>query len=161
MFLNIFRSLQFSSQSLDTKEKAKTMNEGSSGSCLCGAVRFDSRLHLQTTMHGCSIDCRKSSETGQCTHAIVAEDAFMATGEITFYDSPVDSGNIVTSGFCGTCCSPLFSKNSGGPGVIFSRVTLLENPEAISLPIVVNADRATSRDTLNERIPSFAETAGG
>lgn len=113
------------------------MNEGLSGHCLCGAERFEGGFNPQSAMHCCCAGCRKSSGTGQCTYATVAEDAFMVTSEV------------------------LFSKNSGWPGMIFARASFLDSPEAIRPRAVFYADRATSRDTLDERITSFAETAGG
>ena len=95
------------------------MAKGFSGGCLCGAVRFESTNDAMLAAHCHCIDCRKSSGTGHSTHVVVPEDGFSVSGEVRFYDHPADSGNVVTRGFCPTCGSPSYSKNSGmqGPGV--------------------------------------------
>ena len=95
------------------------MTKGFSGGCLCGAVRFSSTAEPMFVGHCHCVDCRKSSGTGHSTHILVPELEFSVTGPVTFYDHPADSGNIVSRGFCGTCGSPIYSRNSGMPGVVF------------------------------------------
>lgn len=132
-----------------------------SGGCLCGAVRFESRAAAQLVGHCYCIDCRRSSGTGHSTHAAVPETALAVTGEVTFYDRAADSGNRVSRGFCGTCGSPLLSKNAAMPGMVFVRASALDDPEVAKPQMIVYASRAPSWDTLDPTLPAFATIPEG
>jgi hypothetical protein len=106
------------------KPKGRAVTKGFSGGCLCGAVRFTSTAEPMFVGHCHCVDCRKSSGTGHSTHLLVPESDFSVTGSVTFYDHPADSGNVVSRGFCGTCGSPIYSRNSGMPGVVFPRASV-------------------------------------
>lgn len=136
------------------------MNEvasGFRGGCLCGAVRFESHVEPKMALHCYCVDCRKSSGTGHGTHVVVPEDAFAVSGEVTFYDRPADSGHVVSRGFCGACGSPLFSKNSGYPGMIFPRASVLDDPGVARPQLSVYASRAVSWDQTDPSLPAFDE----
>ncbi|MDE5457256.1 aldehyde-activating protein [Bradyrhizobium sp. CSA112] len=137
------------------------MSQGFTGGCLCGAVRFKSTADAQMVGHCHCIDCRKSSGTGHCTHLVVPEQAFYVTGSVTLYDRAADSGNIISRGFCGTCGSPIYSKNSGMPGVVFPRASVLDDPEIAKPQMVVYASRAPSWDHVNPALPVFATMPEG
>lgn len=130
---------------------------GFKGGCLCGAVRFESSVDPQMALHCYCVDCRKSSGTGHGTHVVIPEDAFTATGDVTFYDRSADSGNTVSRGFCGACGSPVFSKNSGWPGMVFPRASVLDEPEVVKPQMIVYASRAASWDQLDPSLPTFGE----
>lgn len=140
-----------------------TMNanaKGFSGRCLCGAVRFESSASPRLVLHCCCEDCRKSSGTGHCTHIAIPKSAFVVKGDVTFYEHRADSGNTISKGFCGTCGSPVHSTNSGYPGVVFPRASVLDDPEMVRPQMIVYASRALSWDKLDETLPAFAEMAG-
>lgn len=126
-----------------------------SGSCLCGGVRYEG-TEENGGGHCHCVDCRKSSGTGHCSHMIVPESAFSVEGEVKFYEAPADSGNIVSRGFCPTCGSPIYSTNSGMPGMIFVRASSLDDPEVFKPQMVVYTDRAASWDFVDHSLPSFA-----
>jgi hypothetical protein len=132
------------------------MTKGFSGGCLCGAVRFNSTAEPMFVGHCHCVDCRKSSGTGHCTHLLVPEAEFSVTGPVTFYDRPANSGNIVSRGFCGTCGSPIYSRNSAMPGVVFPRASVLDDPEIAKPQIVVFASSAPSWDYMDSALPAFA-----
>jgi hypothetical protein len=131
------------------------MSQGFSGGCLCGAVRYQSSIGPQVVGHCHCVDCRKSSGTGHCTHVVIPADAFTVTGELKFYDRPADSGNIVSRGFCPNCGSPVYSKNSGMPGVVFPRASSLDDPEIAKPQMVVFTSRAPSWDRVDPALPAF------
>ena len=137
------------------------MSRGFTGGCLCGAVHFTSSADAHMVGHCHCIDCRKSSGTGHCTHLVVPEEAFTVTGSVTFYDRAADSGNIVSRGFCGTCGSPIYSKNSGMPGVVFPRASVLDDPEIAKPQMVVYASHAPSWDHISPALPAFATMPEG
>lgn len=137
------------------------MSQALEGGCLCGAVRY--RATTQPAMVGncyCT-DCRKSSGTTHCTHAVVQDGAFSAIGSIKFHDRPADSGNIISRGFCPECGSAILSYNSAMPGVTFIRVSSLDDPDAVEPQMTVYASRAPAWATLDRSKPVFDEMPEG
>jgi hypothetical protein len=124
------------------------------GGCLCGAVRYEG-LEQKGGGHCQCNDCRRSSGTGHCSHMIVPEAVFRVTGEIRFYDSMADSGNMVSRGFCPTCGSAVYSKNSGMPGLAFVRASSLDDPNVFQPQMVVYTKRAPAWDRLDPALPAF------
>jgi hypothetical protein len=131
------------------------MTTGFSGGCLCGAIRFTCTAAPQVVGHCHCVDCRKSSGTGHCTHLIVPADAFEVKGLVTFYDRPADSGNVVSRGFCGTCGSPIYSKNAAMPGMVFPRASVLDDPNVVTPQMIVYASRAPAWDHMDPALPAF------
>ena len=126
------------------------------GGCLCGAVRF-SGSEQKGGGHCHCIDCRKSSGTGHGSHMIVPETAFDVSGEVKFFEAPADSGNVVAREFCPTCGSPIYSTNSGMPGMVFVQASSLDDPEIFQPQIVVYTKRAPSWDLVDPKLPSFED----
>jgi len=137
------------------------MSNGFKGGCLCGAVRFESTAEPRIVAHCHCVDCRKSSGTGHCTHIVIPADALSVTGPVAFYDRPADSGNIVSRGFCPTCGSAIYSKNSAIPGMVFPRASSLDDPNAVTPQMVVYASRAAAWDYVDPALPSFPEMPAG
>lgn len=128
---------------------------GFKGSCLCGAVQYESTNDPVLAGHCHCVDCRKSSGSGHCTNIVIPEEGFSVSGEVRFYDRPADSGNIVSRGFCPNCGAPVYSKNSGMPGMVFPRASSLDDLEVIAPKMVVYASRAASWDYMDPALPSF------
>ena len=87
---------------------------------------------------------------------IVPEAAFTLTGSVKSFEKPADSGNMVNRRFCPTCGSPIYSTNSGMPGVVFVRVSSLDDLEAFKPQMVVYTNRAASWDHMDPGLPAFA-----
>jgi hypothetical protein len=85
----------------------------------------------------------------------------MKTGDVTIegapkrFDKPADSGNIVSRYFCGTCGGPVYSTNSGIPGMTFLRASSLEDPEIFTANMIVYTRAAPSWDVMDPELPSF------
>lgn len=126
------------------------------GGCLCGAVRYESGEQRFGGDCHC-LDCRKSSGTGHCSHMGVSQDEFTVTGDLRFFDKPADSGNVVSRGFCPTCGGPVYSTNSGFPGIVFIRASSLDDPSAFTPAMSVYASRAPAWDPPVSGIPNFPE----
>jgi len=137
------------------------MAQGFSGGCLCGAVRYESSTGPQVVGHCHCVDCRKSSGTGHCTHIVIPDDAFTVSGEVKFYDRTADSGNVVSRGFCPNCGSPIYSRNSGMLGIVFPRVSTLDDPNIVEPQMVVYASRAPNWDYMDPALPAFATMPEG
>jgi hypothetical protein len=131
------------------------MSEVLEGGCLCGSVRY--RVTTLPMMVGnCyCIDCRRSSGTSHCTHALVPDAAFFVTGEIRIHDRAADSGALVSRGFCPECGSAILSRNAGMPGMTFLRVSSLDNPDEVEPQMTVYASRAPTWAPLDRSKPVF------
>ena len=77
------------------------------------------------------------------------------SGDVKFYDHPADNGNIVSRGFCPACGSPIYSKNSGMPGMVFPRASSLDAPEVTKPQLIVYASRAPSCEIMDPALPAF------
>ena len=137
------------------------MAEGFSGKCLCGAVHFKSAADPQIIGQCHCVDCRKSSGTDHCTHIVVPEDGFTVSGEIKFYDHPADSGNIVSRGFCPKCGSAIYSKNAAMAGMVFVRVSGLDDLEIAKPQMLLFTSRAPSWSQLDPNVPNFPAMPDG
>jgi hypothetical protein len=125
------------------------------GSCLCGGVTYKARSAPQFGGHCHCVDCRKSSGTGHCSHAVMKAEDVTLEGNPTRFDKPADSGNIVSRYFCGTCGSPVYSTNSGMPGMVFLRASSLDDPEVFSAGVIVYTRSAPSWDVMDKDLQSF------
>ncbi len=125
------------------------------GGCLCGAVAYKTNAEPQVVGHCHCVDCRKTSGTGHGTHVGLPEDTVTVTGALKFYDHPADSGNVISRGFCPTCGSAIFSRNSNMEGMAFLRASSLDDPDAITPQVVVYTARAPKWDFVDPSLPSF------
>jgi hypothetical protein len=87
---------------------------------------------------------------------IVPEAAFNITGDVRFFDKPADSGNMISRGFCPVCGSPIYSRNSGVPGMLFVRASSLDDPQGFRPQMVVYTNRAAAWDHMDPSLPRFA-----
>lgn len=131
------------------------------GGCLCGAVAYEASGEPAVAGHCHCIDCRKTSGAGHATHVAMSDNAARVSGALSSYAHPADSGNIVERFFCPTCASPIYSTNSGMPGMIFLRASGLDDPDQITPQMIVYASRAPKWDVMDAALPSFAEMPEG
>lgn len=132
-----------------------------SGGCLCGAVRYTAAAEPQMVGDCYCVDCRRSSGTSHCTHTVFAADAVEISGEVSLYDRPADSGNMVSRAFCPRCGSALYSTNAAMPGMIFIRASSLDDPGAITPQMTVYASRAPAWARINSDGPVFQAMVEG
>ena len=126
------------------------------GACLCGSVRYRGTDAEGGGYCYCD-DCRRSSGTGHCSHMMAREDTFSVEGDVRFFDKAADSGNKVSRGFCPTCGSPVYSRNSGMPGTVFIRASSLDQADVFQPMMTVYASRAPHWDRPLDSLPSFEE----
>lgn len=131
------------------------MTTGFTGGCLCGGVRYKTTSGPQLGAHCQCEDCRKSSGSGHCSHLVVAAEAMSIEGQPTRFDKPADSGNMVSRFFCGSCGAPVYSTNSGMPGIMFPRASSLDDPEIFTPSMIVYTSRAPSWDVVDAALPAF------
>jgi hypothetical protein len=125
------------------------------GGCLCGAVRYVCSAEPAVAGHCHCEDCRRSSGSGHCSHLGAPERSFALTGEVTAYARSADSGNVITRFFCPTCGAPVYSLNSGMPGMAFIRASSLDDLEVFKPQMHVYVARAASWDKPRTDLPVF------
>ena len=133
------------------------MSASFEGGCLCGAVRYMCKAEPVVAGHCQCIDCRRSSDTGHCSHLGVPSEAVTITGEVSTFDRPSDAGNMISRSFCPTCGAPVYSTNSQMTGMHFIRASSLDDPEFFKPQMVVYTSRAPSWDRMDDALPAFEE----
>ncbi len=132
------------------------MGDSFTGRCLCGDVSYTAQGEPAVTGQCYCDDCRRSSGTGHCSHMGMPEADVEVSGAVATYDKAADSGNMVTRAFCPTCGAPVYSTNSGMPGMIFLRASSLDDPEVFEPQLAVYTVKAASWDKVDPDLPSFA-----
>lgn len=130
------------------------------GGCLCGAVRYTCTAEPMMAGHCHCDDCRRSSGSGHSSHMLIPEASVTLSGPTTAYDRAADSGNMVSRHFCPTCGSAVFSTNASMPGMMFLRVSSLDDLEAFKPQMHVYASRAASWDKPGD-LPAFDKMPPG
>ena len=82
------------------------------GSCLCGAVRFETRGAPAMAGNCYCLNCQKSSGAGHVFHAMFPEAQISISGPTRGFDYVADSGSTVTTVTCATCASPLLGRSA-------------------------------------------------
>jgi len=97
------------------------------GSCLCGAVKYEVRGDLQQTLYCHCQRCRKASGSAFATNAVVAaKDFVVVAGEAALKKFSTPAG--VHRSFCGNCGAPIISSRDSLPEVVRVRVGTLDTP---------------------------------
>ena len=125
------------------------------GSCLCGKVRYEVTGDPMFAAHCCCTDCQKASGADHITLAFYQETQVAITGELAEYSVTADSGNTNTRIFCPKCGSRLFGRNSAREGVIGVQVGTLDNPKNIKPAAVVYTRNRRDWDVLDENLAAF------
>jgi hypothetical protein len=97
------------------------------GSCLCGAVRYQISGDLKPIQLCHCMDCRKAQGTAFAANMPVAADKFrFLSGEdaLRAYESSPGKERV----FCGTCGSPILSRLTAKPDTVRVRVGTLDPP---------------------------------
>jgi hypothetical protein len=120
------------------------------GGCLCGAVRYDCSAEPLFTGNCHCRDCQKA--TGG---AYVPASALKINGEVKYYDSPADSGNNFTRGFCPNYGGRLFGKTSGLAQLMFITAGSLDDPSRFEPAMDIFTSSAQPWDHMNPQLPKF------
>lgn len=105
------------------------MSDRLEGGCHCGAIRYVAEGPQLFGIHCCCRRCQHITGTGHASSLGLSAEGFALTGTPTTHQSQAESGNMVTSGFCGTCGSPIFSTSSGHPDLVFLHAGSLDDPD--------------------------------
>ncbi len=129
------------------------MGSAETGGCACGAVRYESQAEPEFTLICQCRQCQRITGSGHAAQFAVMADATTIQGEIKYYELIADDGNIVSSGFCGHCGSPLLKKTSGHPQYIFFHAATLDDPDSFEPQMVVYSESKQPWDYVDPALP--------
>jgi hypothetical protein len=125
------------------------------GSCLCGALRFEANAEPLFQGFCQCLDCRKVA-AGHYPAIGLPEQAVKVTGARSTFAKKADSGHTIYRNFCPTCGSMVFDQGDGMPGVTVINAALLDRPEMFKPQSVIFARSALSWDHVDPGLPRFA-----
>lgn len=94
------------------------MNAKYFGQCLCGEICYSVEIEPMFTGNCHCKDCQRSSDSAFIPAMIFPEKDVVVSGEVKYFESQTDSGNIHKRGFCPNCGSQLFARFSNMPGML-------------------------------------------
>ena len=95
---------------------------------MCGAVRYESKGEPQFSFHCQCRRCQRITGTGHASQLLLNINDTNISGDLKFYAHATEDGNTVSSGFCPHCCSPILTKTSGFPELLFFHAASLDDP---------------------------------
>ncbi len=127
------------------------------GTCLCGAVRYEASAEPVFSGHCYCTDCQRETGGGHLTVAGVPDATVKITGPTSTFTKLASSGQPTDRTFCSKCGSTLFSRPRSITGITLLRAGTLDDPSKIAPSMSIYASRAHPWDLPNESIPKFPE----
>jgi hypothetical protein len=134
------------------------MSDVSTGSCLCGAVRFEYSGEPAFSGNCHCRDCQRSSGGAYTPALFMPEESVSIKGTVKYYESKADSGNTISRGFCPTCGSQLFTKLEMMPNMLGLRAGTLDDPSKFHPKIDMYTASASHWDHMNPDLPKFPKS---
>jgi len=131
------------------------------GSCLCGAIKYElQNTPAMTGVCHCK-NCQKQAGSAFSTLAGVPKSEFKLTaGEPKLYtDNDTTSGNSVERWFCGNCGSPIYSALGSQPDNILLKTGTMDDTSAFTPQFHVWCDTKQNWVQLEEGVPQVATQA--
>ena len=124
------------------------------GSCLCGAVKYEIAGELAPIeLCHCSM-CRRASGAGFATNMSVrAADFRITSGEASLkaYESRPGKQRV----FCGDCGSPIISRSSGDPSTVRVRAGTLDEPAPTHIAFHFHVASKASWLPITDDLPQY------
>jgi hypothetical protein len=116
------------------------------GGCACRTIRYSLTGKMGFSFHCQCRDCQYLSGTGHASIFICGKADVDLTGNLTWYERQAPSGNVVRSGFCGLCGSPVVNHNLGYADRLFVAAASLDDPALFAPGTVVHRDEGQTWD---------------
>ena len=128
------------------------MKEIFSGQCLCGSVSYVSSAVPKFSLMCQCRQCQKITGAGHSAQFAVDATRTKIIGEVQSYTMKADSGNDVTSVFCGNCGNPIYKMTSMMPDTFVFHAATLDDPSSFKPQMVVYSDSAQPWDCIDPAI---------
>lgn len=125
-----------------------------SGSCLCGAVRYETPEDPVYALHCYCATCRRESGAGHLTVVAVREEGFKITGELKV-TAPTRANGAppIPRSFCPNCGSVLFGRPPSMPHIINLRAGTLDGTVELQVKVSAFASQAQPWDQPPTGVP--------
>jgi hypothetical protein len=128
------------------------------GSCLCGAVRYEVKGELGPIVMCHCAQCRKANGTAFATNSPVkARDFHLLQGSEALAEFESTPGKFRV--FCGRCGSPLYSRRAAAPDVLRLRIGTLDTPLDARPSAHIFVDSKAAWWEIDDDLPQHAERA--
>lgn len=131
------------------------MSDVLTGSCQCGALRYECSAEPLFTGNCHCRDCQKATGSAYVPAFAVPTNAVKVTGEVKYYESRADSGNTFSRGFCPTCGGRVFGKSSSFPQFMLITAGSLDDPGRFKPSMDFFTHSAQPWDHMNPELPKF------
>ncbi len=125
------------------------------GACLCSAVRYECSADPVFAGNCHCRDCQKASGSPFVAAMAVPATALKITGNVKYYDTKADNGNIFSRGFCPECGARMFGKSSGLPDLAIVTAGSLDDPSWFRPAMDFYVSSAQPWDHMNPALPKF------
>lgn len=125
------------------------------GQCLCGAVTINVESDPVGARTCMCRDCQKFGGGTGTTNAFFVAETIKQDGDLSWYESTADSGNITNRAFCPKCGSHVFTRGSGAPHLCGVRVSMFDDPNLIAPQAVIWTDSAPEWAAIDTTLPNF------
>lgn len=97
------------------------------GRCLCGKTTYSADAEPTQTFNCHCKDCQRQTGSAFASAIAIDDSTFQAAGHIGTFRHLGGSGATIDRSFCKECGSPLFSKISERPGMVYIKVGTLND----------------------------------
>ena len=126
------------------------------GSCRCGAVRYESTAAPLVTRVCWCRDCQYVAAGSGTVNVCFRTATFAVQGATSDFISVADSGNRMHRRFCPICGTPLFSEAEARPELIFVRASSLDDVEVAQPASTIWVASAPTWASNSEVLPRVA-----
>ncbi len=126
-----------------------------SGGCLCGAVRYECNAEPMMPGHCHCRACQKASGGAFVTAFAVPAEALTIIGEVKYFETTADSGNISRRGFCPECGGRVLGGSSGMPGLAVIMAGSLDDPSWFAPGMNIFTESAQPWCHMDPALPKF------
>lgn len=124
-----------------------------SGQCLCGEISYSVDVEPVFTGNCHCKGCQRSSGSAFIPAMIFPEKDVVVSGEVKYFESRADSGDIHRRGFCPNCGSQLFSRFSNMPGMLGIKAGTLNDTSNYVPKLDFYVGSAAPWDSMNPDLP--------
>lgn len=126
------------------------------GSCQCGAVRYEVTQEPMVTVACHCQDCQKLSASAFSISMLIAPDAFhLLQGELSVFERPAEHGGTAACYFCPGCGNRVYHDNPERPGLFRLKPGGLDDTSQIEPQAHVWTSRAQPWFEFSAGIPTF------